>query len=87
MDRGNALQIYHLNLLKRWKEAVPAALTMVLQEREELGLDNKSKECGPVHLGPLWRPSLTVSETTGCQVVREIFQRVFQRDFSSCGCS
>lgn len=43
MDRGNALQIYHLNLLKRWKEAVPAALTMVLQEREELGLEISQK--------------------------------------------
>lgn len=33
MDRGNVLQIYHLNLLKPRTEAVPVARVMVVPER------------------------------------------------------
>uniref|UniRef100_A0AAQ4PTP4 ribonuclease H n=1 Tax=Gasterosteus aculeatus aculeatus TaxID=481459 RepID=A0AAQ4PTP4_GASAC len=36
-DRGGATQIYHLNLLKAWREAESVALVSAVPEREELG--------------------------------------------------
>ena len=36
-DRGGATQIYHVNLLKAWREAVPVALVTQVRERDELG--------------------------------------------------
>ena len=36
-DWGGATQIYHLNLLKTWKEAEPVSLVMLVSERDELG--------------------------------------------------
>jgi len=36
-DRGGATQIYHLNLLKAWREAKSFSLVSVVSEREELG--------------------------------------------------
>ena len=36
-DREGAKQIYHLNLLKAWKEVVAVSLVTVDQERDELG--------------------------------------------------
>lgn len=37
-DRSDAPEMHHLVLLKQWKEAVPVALTMMVPEREDLGL-------------------------------------------------
>ena len=36
-DRGGATQIYHLNLLKAWREAEPVSLVTTVIERNELG--------------------------------------------------
>ena len=36
-DRGGATQIYHLNLLKAWREAEPVSLVTAIAERDELG--------------------------------------------------
>ena len=36
-DRGDARQIYHINLLKRWNDVVPVAFATTLPEGEELG--------------------------------------------------
>ena len=36
-DREGAKQIYHLNLLKAWKEVVAVSLVSVDQEKDELG--------------------------------------------------
>ena len=36
-DRGGATQIYHLNLLKVWREAEPVSLVSLVSERDELG--------------------------------------------------
>ena len=36
-DRGGSTQIYHLNLLKAWREAVPVSLVSAVSERDELG--------------------------------------------------
>ena len=38
-DREGAKQIYHLNLLKAWKEVVAVSLVSVDQEKDELGLE------------------------------------------------
>ena len=37
LDRGENKQIYHINLLTRWNNAVPVAFVTTLPEREELG--------------------------------------------------
>ncbi|KAL7889579.1 hypothetical protein AOLI_G00018370 [Acnodon oligacanthus] len=42
-DRGGALQVYHLNLLKSCREAVPVSLTTVVPERAELGPEVPTK--------------------------------------------
>ena len=36
-DRGENKQVYHINLLKRWNDAVPVAFASTLPEREEFG--------------------------------------------------
>ncbi|XP_061920399.1 uncharacterized protein LOC133661276 [Entelurus aequoreus] len=36
-DRGGATQIYHLNLLKGWREAEPVSMVTAIAESEELG--------------------------------------------------
>ena len=36
-DRGGATQIYHLNLLKAWREVEPVSLVTAIAERDELG--------------------------------------------------
>nr|XP_061779417.1 uncharacterized protein LOC133570739 [Nerophis lumbriciformis] len=36
-DRGGGTQIYHLNLLKEWREAEPDSMVKVVREEEELG--------------------------------------------------
>ena len=36
-DRGGTTQIYHLNLLKAWREAEPVSLVTAIAERDELG--------------------------------------------------
>ncbi|KAL7838516.1 hypothetical protein AOLI_G00269200 [Acnodon oligacanthus] len=41
--RGGALQVYHLNLLKPWREAVPVSLATVVPERAELGPEVPTK--------------------------------------------
>ena len=38
-DRGESKQVYHINLLKRWNDAVPVAFASTLPEKEELGPD------------------------------------------------
>lgn len=35
-DRGRATQIYHLNLLKAWREVAPFSLVTTVSERDEL---------------------------------------------------
>ena len=56
-DRGGATQIYHLNLLKAWREAEPVSLVTLLTERDELGPEvpkssnSSSLLCGD-HLTP-----------------------------------
>lgn len=34
-DRGGATQIYHLNLLKAWREAETVSLVSMVQERDQ----------------------------------------------------
>ena len=36
-DRGGATQIYHLNLLKAWREAELVSLVTTVTERDEVG--------------------------------------------------
>jgi hypothetical protein len=36
-DRGENKQVYHINLLQRWNDAVPVAFASTLPEKEELG--------------------------------------------------
>ena len=36
-DRGGTTQIYHLNLLKAWREAEPVSLVTTVTERDDLG--------------------------------------------------
>ncbi|XP_060776904.1 uncharacterized protein LOC132886358 [Neoarius graeffei] len=58
-DRADTCQIYHLNLLKPWREEIPVALVMVVLETAELGLEVSLKialqftlvPCGE-HLSP-----------------------------------
>ena len=56
-DREGAKQIYHLNLLKAWKEVVAVSLVTVDQERDELGPEvtrsnNQSAPLSDGHLSP-----------------------------------
>ena len=37
-DRGGATQIYHLNLLKAWREVMAVSLANMVIERDELEL-------------------------------------------------
>ncbi len=37
MDRGDACQIYHLNLLKRWNEGTSVGLAAVVSNEDDLG--------------------------------------------------
>lgn len=36
-DKGKASQVYHINLLKEWKEREPAKVLLVCQVKEEDG--------------------------------------------------
>ncbi|KAL7832099.1 hypothetical protein AOLI_G00296470 [Acnodon oligacanthus] len=57
-DRGGALQVYHLNLLKPWREAVPVSLATVVPERAELGPEVPTKwNHTPVPCGDQLSPS------------------------------
>ena len=58
-----AKQIYHLNLLKAWKEVVPVSLVSVDQEKDELGpevpkLSNLISPISDSHLSPSQRTDL-----------------------------
>lgn len=65
MDRGRALLVHHVNLLKPWREVVPVALQTVISEKEELGPEVNPKQ-GSIHRGPLWSPSLSVPNHGCC---------------------
>lgn len=76
MDRDDALQIDHLNLLKPWREAGRVALVIVVPKRMMLG-PKVNKKCGLIHPGPQCRPPLNISESTGCHVAEGIFRCIF----------
>ena len=62
-DREGAKQIYHLNLLKAWKEVVAVSLVSVDQEKDELGpevpkLTNLISPLSDSHLSPSQRTDL-----------------------------
>ena len=62
-DREGAKQIYHLNLLKAWKEVVAVSLVTVDQERDELGPEvtrsnNQSAPLSDGHLSPSQKSDL-----------------------------
>ena len=62
-DREGAKQIYHLNLLKAWKEVVAVSLVSVDQEKDELGpevpkLTNLTSPLSDSHLSPSQRTDL-----------------------------
>ena len=62
-DREGAKQIYHLNLLKAWKEVVAVYLGLVDQEIDELGpevlkLTNLISPLSDSHLSPSQRTDL-----------------------------
>ena len=62
-DREGAKQIYHLNLLKAWKEMVAVSLVSVNQEKDELGPDvpkltNLISPLSEGHLSPSQRTDL-----------------------------
>ena len=64
-DREGAKQIYHLNLLKGWKEVVAVAVSLVSvnQEKDELGpevpkLTNLISPLSDSHLSPSQRTDL-----------------------------
>ncbi|KAI5617023.1 hypothetical protein C0J50_23276 [Silurus asotus] len=65
-DRGGALQVYHLNLLKLWSEMAPVSLATVIPERVELGpevrlktaSESASVPCGD-HLSPSQRAQVS----------------------------
>ena len=62
-DREGAKQIYHLNLLKAWKEVVAVSLVSVDQEKDELGpevqkLTNPISPLSDSHLSPSQRTDL-----------------------------
>nr|XP_010769589.1 PREDICTED: uncharacterized protein LOC104945589 [Notothenia coriiceps] len=51
-DRGGATQIYHLNLLKAWREVASVSLATTVIERDELGPEViKSNKVAPVCCG------------------------------------
>ena len=57
-DRGGATQIYHLNLLKAWREAEPVSLVTAIAERDELGPEEpKSNNPVSLHCGDQLSPS------------------------------
>ena len=62
-DREGAKQMYHLNLLKAWKEVVAVSLITVDQERDELGPEvtrsnNQSAPLSDGHLSPSQKTDL-----------------------------
>lgn len=59
--RGNSLKMYHLNLLKPWREVVPVVPAIVVAEKEKLGLEVKAV----AQVTPINSP--IVSESTGCE--------------------
>ena len=60
-DREGAKQIYHLNLLKAWKEVVAVSLVTVDQERDELGPEitrSNNQSATPFRWPPLTEPKI-----------------------------
>ena len=73
-DREGAKQIYHLNLLKAWKEVVAVSLVSVDQEKDELGpevpkLTNL--------ISPLLDSHLSQSQRTDLAHLQKCFTDVF----------
>lgn len=67
--------MYHLNILKPWREVFPVVLVMVVPQRDNLGLE----VCLKIQLNPpgtLWRPSLAIP-MRDCPVGNGIFKCVF----------
>ena len=50
-DRGGATQIYHLNLLKAWREVASASLATMVIERDELGPEQHRRSSRAPDLG------------------------------------
>ena len=64
-DRGEATQIYHLNLLKAWREAMAVSLATTVIERDELGPElANSNQSAPVpiddHVSPSQRADVAL---------------------------
>jgi len=73
-DRGGATQIYHLNLLKAWREAESVSLVTAIAERDELGPE-VSKSTNPVLL--LYESHLSPSQTADIAQLQQHYADVF----------
>ena len=74
IDREGAKQMYHLNLLKAWKEVVVVSLVIVDQERDELGPEvtcsnNQSAPLSDGHLSPSQKTDLGELQKAFCGCV------------------
>lgn len=67
-DRGGALQIHHLSLLKPWREVVPVSLVCGGSQGGGFGTRGESKTCGSIYPSPLWRPPLPTTKDRSRQV-------------------
>ena len=73
-DREGAKQIYHLNLLKAWKEVVAVSLVTVDQERDELGPE---VTCSNNQSAPLSDGHLSLSQKSDLAELQKRFADVF----------
>lgn len=73
-DRGGATQIYHLNLLKAWREAESVSLVSSVSEREELGPE-VPKSTNPASL--LCEDRLSGTQKTDIARLQKQFADVF----------
>ena len=80
-DREGEKQMYHLNLLKAWKEVVAVSLVVVDQERDKLGPEvtrsnNQSTPLSDGHLSP--------SQKTDLAELQKHFADVFKQKLGPC---
>ncbi|XP_059210478.1 uncharacterized protein LOC131989303 [Centropristis striata] len=73
-DRGGATQIYHLNLLKAWREAESVSLVTAIAERDELGPE-VPKSANPASL--LCENHLSPSQRTDIARLQQSYADVF----------
>ena len=78
-DREGGKQIYHLNLLKAWKEVVAISLVTVDQERDELGLkqSNNQFDCSNNQSAALSDGHLSPSQKSNLAELQKHFADVF----------